>query len=156
MKVVIMGCGRVGSRLAATLDREGHSVSVIDTSQAAFSRLPASFGGATILGTGIDEDVLRSAGIEDADAFVATTQGDNRNIMASQVAKEVFGVSEVVTRVYDPVREEIFRDLGLRTVCPTKLIGGLIHDELVAALGEPEGERGRDEVAGARGGVRPA
>ena len=156
MKVVIMGCGRVGSRLAATLDREGHQVSVIDTSQAAFSRLPAGFGGTTILGTGIDEDVLRSAGIEDADAFVATTQGDNCNIMASQVAKEVFGVSEVVTRVYDPVREEIFRDLGLRTVCPTKLIGGLIHDELIAALGEPEGERGRDEVAGARGGVRPA
>ncbi|CAA9581191.1 MAG: TrkA-like protein, partial [uncultured Thermomicrobiales bacterium] len=96
MKVVIVGCGRVGSRLATQLDREGHTVNVVDTDQGSFSRLPEDFGGATVLGTGIDEDVLRSAGIEDADAFVAVTEGDNRNIMAAQVAREVFGVPKVV------------------------------------------------------------
>ncbi|MDP9373987.1 MAG: TrkA family potassium uptake protein [Chloroflexota bacterium] len=154
MKVVIMGCGRVGSRLAAMLDREGHTVSVIDTNQGSFNRLPADFGGTAILGTGIDEDVLRSAGIEEADAFVATTQGDNRNIMASQVAREIFGVPEVVTRLYDPVRAEIFRGLGLKTVSPTKLISGLIHDELVTALGGQGQER--TEVVVGRGAAWPS
>lgn len=132
MKIVIMGCGRVGSRLATMLDREGHTVSVIDTNQSAFSRLPADFGGMTILGTAIDEDVLRSAGIEGADAFMAMTEGDNRNIMAAQVAREVFNVREVVARIYDPAREEIYRGLGLSTICPTKLISGIVHDWLQA------------------------
>ena len=144
MKVVIMGCGRVGSRLATLLDREGHLVSVIDTNQNQFSRLPADFRGGTVLGTGIDEDVLRSAGIEDADAFVATTEGDNRNIMASQVAREIFRVPEVVTRIYDPAREEIYRGLGFDTVCPTKLISELIHHQLAERLGTD----GRDAAGG--------
>ena len=134
MNVVIMGCGRVGSRVATLLDDEGHQVSVIDTNQAAFSRLPADFRGGTILGTGIDEDVLRSAGIEEADAFLALTEGDNRNIMAAQVAREVFGVREVVARIYDPAREEIYRGLGLDTICPTRLIGDLVREKLAAAV----------------------
>lgn len=134
MRVVIMGCGRVGSQLAMRLDQEGHQVSVIDLTAKAFRRLPEDFRGATVVGTGIDEDVLRAAGIEAADAFVAVTEGDNRNIMAAQVAREIFGVREVVARIYDPVREEIYRELGLDTICPTKLISGLAYDRLVAAM----------------------
>ena len=142
MKVVIMGCGRVGSRLAARLDREGHIGNVVDTDQGSFSRLPEDFGGAIVLGTGIDEDVLRSAGIEDADAFVAVTEGDNRNIMAAQVAREVFGVPEVVTRIYDPVREEIYRGLGLDTICPTVQISDQMWQKLAAS---PRRQRGDGE-----------
>ncbi|MER3485276.1 MAG: TrkA family potassium uptake protein, partial [Chloroflexota bacterium] len=105
MKVVIMGCGRVGARIASILDHNGHDVSVIDTDSRAFRRLAPDFGGQTIIGTGIDEDVLRSAGIEEATAFIAVTNGDNRNIMAAQVARHVFKVPEVICRIYDPVRE---------------------------------------------------
>ena len=134
MKVVIMGCGRVGSQLATRLDREGHRVGVIDLYAKSFKRLPDDFRGLTVVGTGIDEDVLRSAGIEGADSFVAVTQGDNRNIMAAQVAREIFGVSECVARIYDPAREEIYREIGLDTICPTKLVSSLAYDRLVAAM----------------------
>ncbi|HEX9016323.1 MAG TPA: NAD-binding protein, partial [Chloroflexota bacterium] len=92
MNIIIMGCGRVGSRLATMLDSEGHDVTVIDTSARSFRRLPASFKGATVLGTGIDSDVLVKAGVERADVFVATTEGDNRNVMAAQVALKMFNV----------------------------------------------------------------
>lgn len=132
MRVVIMGCGRVGSQLAAQLAREGHTVGIIDVSQKSFRRLPDDFGGVTVIGTGIDEDVLRAAGIEGADAFVAVTEGDNRNIMAAQVAREIFGVPQVVARVYDPGRDAIYRDLGLETICPTTLISSLMHQRLTA------------------------
>jgi trk system potassium uptake protein TrkA len=132
MKIVIMGCGRVGSQLAARLDHEGHQVSVVDINQKAFDRLPPEFNGRTVLGTAIDEDVLRQAGIEEADAFVAMTEGDNRNIMAAQVAREVFQVSEVITRIYDPTREEIYRQLGLHTICPTMLVGERVYQQLTA------------------------
>ncbi len=136
MKIVIMGCGRVGARVASILDHNGHDVTVIDTNPRAFLRLSADYSGDTIIGTGIDEDVLRAAGIEGADAFIAVTEGDNRNIMASQVAKEVFGVPEVITRIYDPVRNEIYRGLGLDTVCPTVIITETIRGELAARLGQ--------------------
>lgn len=144
MRVVIMGCGRVGSWLAARLDREGHTVSVIDTNQVQFGRLPADFRGMTVLGTAIDEDVLRSAGIAAADAFVAVTEGDNRNIMAAQVARSVFNVPEVVARIYDPAREEIYRGLGIDTVCPTTIMSAMIHEDLLGRLGAT----GRDEARG--------
>lgn len=134
MKVVIMGCGRVGSQLATRLDREGHRVGVIDLYASSFRRLPDDFRGLTVVGTGIDEDVLRSAGIEGADAFVAVTEGDNRNIMAAQVAREIFAVPECVARIYDPAREEIYREIGLDTICPTKLVSSLAYDRLVAAM----------------------
>jgi trk system potassium uptake protein TrkA len=135
MKVVIMGCGRIGSRLANMLDSEGHDVSIIDMNAEAFGRLNPEFGGNTIVGTGIDEDVLKSAGIEQADAFVAVTNEDNPNIMASQIAKHIFGVPEVLCRIYDPVREDTYHLLGLDTVCPTTMISNVIREHIVTAPG---------------------
>jgi trk system potassium uptake protein TrkA len=140
MKVVIMGCGRVGARVASILDHNGHDVTVIDTDPKAFRRLSAEYSGDTIIGTGIDEDVLRNADIANAHAFVAVTNGDNRNIMAAQVAKTIFDVPEVITRIYDPVREDTYRRLGLTTVCPTTTISALIMDYVVGA-GEPFRQR---------------
>ncbi len=135
MKVVVMGCGRVGARIASILDHNGHDVSVVDTDQRAFRRLSADFRGLTIIGTGIDEDILRAAGIESAHAFIAVTNGDNRNIMAAQVAQSVFNVPEVVCRIYDPVREDTYRRLGLTTVCPTTTVSALILDHVIGATG---------------------
>jgi trk system potassium uptake protein len=133
MKVVVMGCGRVGARISNLLDHGGHRVTVIDTDSRAFRRLPADFKGNTVIGTGIDEDILRTAGIESADAFVAVTNGDNRNIMAAQVARHVFNVPEVVCRIYDPVREDAYRRLGLTTVCPTTTIAAQVLDHVLAS-----------------------
>lgn len=127
MKVVILGCGRVGARLAALMDRDGHDVSIIDSNPDSFRRLPETYGGNTVLGTGIDVDVLKSAGIESADAFAAVTNGDNTNIMATQIAKEIFGVKKVLARIYDPGREDLYHDLGLETVCPTTLISSTAY-----------------------------
>jgi trk system potassium uptake protein TrkA len=127
-----MGCGRVGARVAGVLDKNGHQVTVIDTASRAFRRLPTDFSGQTIIGTGIDEDTLKAAGIEEASAFVAATNGDNRNIMASQVVQKIFGVPKVVCRIYDPVREETYRRLGLSTVCPTTLISAQILDQVMS------------------------
>src|SRR6266513_5755170 len=119
MKIVILGCGRVGSTLATMLDQAGHEVSVIDFSSEAFQRLSPDFGGETIAGNGVDEEVLIRAGIKEADAFAAVTNGDNRNIMASQIAKEIFKVEKVVCRIYDPIRQSTYNELGLDTISPT-------------------------------------
>lgn len=119
MRVVILGCGRTGAHLARVLLEEGHQVTVIDKNSASFARLGSDFAGELVVGTGIDEDVLRQAGIEKAQAFVAVTQGDNTNVMAAQVAKEVFAVPRVICRIYDPLREQIYHALGLETICPT-------------------------------------
>lgn len=119
MRVVILGCGRTGAYLARQLAAGGHQVTVVDTDTAAFARLGTDFPGRLVVGTGIDEDVLRRAGIEQADAFVAVTNWDNTNAMAAQVAKEIFGVPRAVCRIYDPLRQEIYRELGLETICPT-------------------------------------
>lgn len=126
VNVVIVGCGRVGARIAATLDQAGHRVSIVDSDSAAFRRLPQDFSGKAIVGTGIDEDILKSADIEDADAFFATTQGDNTNIMCAQIAQTVFEVPNVVARIYDPVREDTYRRMGIHTVCPTTTIASLM------------------------------
>ncbi len=142
MKVVIMGCGRVGARVASLLDHTGNHVTVVDVDSRSFRRLPAGFRGDTIIGTGIDEDVLRRAGIEDADAFIAVTNGDNRNIMAAQVARLIFDVPEVVCRIYDPVREDTYRRLGLTTVCPTTTVSAIILDQVMRASSEQAGPRG--------------
>lgn len=142
MKAVIMGCGRVGARVAGLLDHTGNAVTVIDTDSRAFRRLPAGFRGETIIGTGIDEDILRKAGIEDADAFIAVTNGDNRNIMAAQVARLIFNVPEVICRIYDPVREDTYRRLGLTTVCPTTTISAIVLDHVMRADTEQDSPRG--------------
>ncbi|MBA2469496.1 MAG: TrkA family potassium uptake protein [Chloroflexia bacterium] len=133
MNVVVMGCGRVGARVASILDNNGHRVTVIDTNATAFRRLSPQFGGDTVLGTGIDEDVLKSAGIKRADAFIAVTNGDNRNIMAGQVARVMFDVRDVIIRIYDPVREDTYRRLGFSTVCPTTTVSALIIDQVIGA-----------------------
>jgi trk system potassium uptake protein TrkA len=130
VKVVILGCGRVGATLATQLDQAGHSVSVIDSSSDAFQRLDSKFRGEKIVGNGGQEDVLRRAGIEAADAFAAVTNGDNRNILASQVAKEIFHVKKVVCRIYDPLRQRTFDELGLETICPTTIVADMLFDSL--------------------------
>jgi trk system potassium uptake protein TrkA len=130
MRVVILGCGRVGAYLAKMLVAEGYQVAMIDQNRVAFARLGPDFPGALVVGTGIDEDVLRKAGIEQADAFVAVTYSDNTNIMATQVVKEIFDVSNVVCQIYDPLLEEIYCSLGLGTVCPTILRAAKIKEAL--------------------------
>jgi trk system potassium uptake protein TrkA len=119
MRVIILGCGRAGAYLAKMLATEGHQVRVIDRERVAFARLGPDFPGEMVVGTGIDEDILRGAGIEGADAFVAVTNGDNTNVMAAQVARDLFGVPKVICRIYDPLRAEIYRGLGLQVICPT-------------------------------------
>ena len=131
VKVVIMGCGRVGASVAARLDDEGHEVSIVDLEVESFRRLPPGFGGEKLAGSAVDDRVLVAAGIREADAFLALTQGDNRNLFASQMAKHVFGVRNVVVRVYDPLRAEIFGRLGLRTFSPTRISADLAYESLL-------------------------
>jgi trk system potassium uptake protein TrkA len=119
MRIVIMGCGRVGAHLANTLYRD-HDITIIDQSMRAFERLVPEYSGRTVTGPGDDPDVLVQAGIEEADAFAALTNRDNGNIMASQMARELFHVPRVITRIYDHFREDIYHDLGLDTICPTE------------------------------------
>jgi trk system potassium uptake protein TrkA len=132
VKIVILGCGRVGATLATMLDRAGHTVSVVDQSSDAFQRLNPDFSGDTIAGNGVDEDILIRAGIRDADAFVAVTNGDNRNIMASQIAKEIFKVKKVMCRIYDPIREETYHELGLDTISPTIIGAQMFFDAILS------------------------
>lgn len=141
MKVVIMGCGRVGAALATMLDGDGHDVTVLDFRPEAFRRLPPEFKGRKHTGNGIDQDVLARIGLAQADAFVATTQGDNRNVMATQMAKHVFGVRRTLCRIYDPIREEIYKDLGLETISPT-LVGARMLKEMLDR--EPNAETAGD------------
>ena len=131
MNVVIMGCGRVGARLATLLDSDGHQVTILDTDANSLTRLPATFKGTALLGDGTNEDSLIKAGIKEADAFVSATQGDNRNIMAAQIAKHIFKVPKVMCRVYDPLREELYDTLGLEAICPTVMAAQLLKEELV-------------------------
>ena len=121
MRTVIVGCGRVGSNLARWLGEEGDDVTVIDFNEQAFNRLGEDFPGEMVFGTGVDEDVLRRAGTEHADAFVAVTNTDSTNIMAAQLARYHFGVKQVICRLYDPARESIYAELGLQTICATTL-----------------------------------
>jgi trk system potassium uptake protein TrkA len=121
-----MGCGRVGARLATILDAEGHKVTILDIEPYSFRQLPADFNGTAMAGIGFNEDSLRKAKIEHADVFVAVTQDDNRNVMAAQIAKHIFNVPTVVCRIYDPIREEMYHDMGLNTVSPTKAVTELL------------------------------
>jgi trk system potassium uptake protein TrkA len=131
MKVVIMGCGRVGGRLAGLLADEGHKVAILDLDDYSFRRLPPEFKGTALVGNGTDEDALKKAGIEKADAFIALTQGDNRNIMACQIAKHIFNVPRVLCRTYDPLRQELFSSLGIETFSPTTIFAQMIKEQLL-------------------------
>jgi trk system potassium uptake protein TrkA len=130
MKVVIMGCGRVGSQLAALLDSAGHKVSILDINDYSFRRLPSNFSGTALLGNGTDEDALKRASIEEADVFVAVTQGDNRNIMAAQIAKHIFNVPKVICRIYDPLRRELYSTLGLEAFSPTTIFAQMLKEKI--------------------------
>ena len=131
MKIVILGCGRVGSGLAKQLSEEGNDVSIVDKNRDAFRRLGDDFKGKTVGGLGIDRDILKKAGIETADVFIAATNGDNTNVMSSQIAKEIFNVPVVITRIYDPLREETYRALGLNTICPTTIGIAIMKDMIL-------------------------
>jgi trk system potassium uptake protein TrkA len=140
MKIVVMGCGRVGAALAAQLSSEGNEVLVLDIDPTAFRFLPDDFRGTTFVGNGIDIDVLGKIRLGDADAFVSTTRGDNRNVMAAQMAKHVFGVKVCATRVFDPLREEMYRNMGLRTINPTRVQAKRLKRVIEAASDEAANE----------------
>ena len=130
MKIIIMGCGRVGAQLAGLLEHKGHEITVLDTDAYSFHRLPPDFNGTALLGNGMDEDVLKRAGIEQADVFVAMTQGDNRNVMAAQIAKHIFNVPRVISRIYDHLRQELYDTLGIEAFCPTKIFAELVMEKI--------------------------
>ncbi len=135
MKVVIMGCSRVGAWLARLLDAEGHQVTVLDNDAWSFRRLSfpgllTDFKGRQLLGNGIDQEALKRAGIEEADVFFALTQGDNRNVMAAQIAKHIFNVPRVICRIYDPLRQEMYCTLGLEAISPTTVFAELLKEKL--------------------------
>lgn len=146
MRVVVIGCGRVGSKLATFLSGEGHDVVVIDRAGEAFASLGSEFNGETVLGTGIDEDILRRAGIEEADACAAVTNDDNTNIMAAQVAKHIFQVPKVVARIYDPDREFVYHQLGLETVSTTHIGVTVIRNMLTTNGVRRRGSLGTGEA----------
>jgi trk system potassium uptake protein TrkA len=130
MKIVIMGCGRVGAQLAALLDADGHKITILDIDANSLRRLPPAFGGTALLGNGIDAEVLKKAGIEEADVFVAVTQGDNRNIMAAQIAKHIFNVPRVICRIYDPLRQELYDTLGIEAFSPTTIFAKMVKKKI--------------------------
>lgn len=130
MNVVIMGCGRVGARLAVSLDAEGHKVTVFDIDSNALNRLPKNFAGAAFVGDGTEEETLFRAGTDSAEAFVALTQSDNKNIMAAQIARHIFKVPQVICRIYDPLREKIYDSLGLEALSPMIIFSDVLKERL--------------------------
>ncbi|TAN63247.1 TrkA family potassium uptake protein [bacterium] len=131
MYVIIVGCGRVGSELAKLLSTEGHNVVVIDRHPKSFERLGRTFNGVTLEGNGFDVEILKQAGIAQADAFCSVTNGDNSNIVAAQVAKKIFKVPKVIARVYDPARADIYRSLGLDVISGTILFAAMLRDKII-------------------------
>jgi len=139
MRVIIVGCGRVGARAAAELDQRGEHVTVVDVNARAFNRLPSGFGGETVRGNGTDEDVVRAAGAEQADLLMALTEGDNRNALAAQLGKHTFGIPRVIAKINDPLRGEAYRAVGLETICRTIILGDAL---VVAAIEGAEATNG--------------
>jgi trk system potassium uptake protein len=139
--IVVMGCGRVGSSLARNLERVGHSVAIIDQNPAAFRRLGPDFAGDQVTGVGFDRETLAAAGIDRAGAFAAVSSGDNSNIISARVARETFGVSHVVARIYDPKRAEVYERLGIPTIAT---VPWTTHRLLSALLGDRHDEDWRD------------
>ncbi|MEV0270713.1 MAG: TrkA family potassium uptake protein [Hamadaea sp.] len=144
MHIVIMGCGRVGSTVAHSLESRGHSVAVIDQDGDAFRRLPADFSGITVTGVGFDREVLIQAGIERADCFAAVSSGDNSNIISARLARETFGVPNVVARIYDQNRAEVYERLGIPTVATVRWTAMRVVRHL---LPEDTGEVWRDPTS---------
>jgi len=138
VKIVIVGAGRVGAALAEAYDAAGHQVVVLDLSTRAFDRLPPEFRGSAVRGDGTDEDTLRRVGADDADVFLALTEGDNRNVMATQVALEKLGIPRVVAKINDPVRAAAYAELGIATLCRTTMQADAISAYLgLGSLGLP-------------------
>ncbi len=133
-----MGCGRVGSTLARSLEDRNHTVSVIDSDPDAFRRLGPHFNGDKVAGIGFDQDVMEKAGIRRADAFAAVSSGDNSNIIAARVARETFGIQQVVARIYDPGRAEVYQRLGITTVATVKWTADQVLRRLLPAGAEPD------------------
>lgn len=146
MNVVVVGCGRVGSQLATLLSVEGHNVVVIDRDAESFKRLGTTFNGVTIKGLGFDEEVLEEAGTRDCDAFAAVTNLDNTNLMAAEVARKIFNVPHAVARLYNPVRERTYQQLGLDYVCGTTLVAETLLDKIMAGHGHHLASVGDVEV----------
>ena len=138
MHFVIMGCGRTGSTLAQLVEDRGHTVAVVDQNPDAFRRLGAQFEGQRVTGLGFDRDTLLEAGIQDAYAFAAVSNGDNSNILAARVARETFGVSNVVARIYDPGRAEVYQRLGIPTVATVRWTADQMVRRLLPVTGAPE------------------
>ncbi len=161
MKIVIVGCGRVGSALAEAYDAAGHAVVVLDLSTRSFDRLPSEFRGTAVRGDGTDEDTLRRAGAEDADVFLALTEGDNRNVMAAQVATEKLDIERVLAKINDPVRAAAYAELGIATVCRTTMLADAITGfldleqsgvpSLIAATGRHHGDARHTSIVDAIG-----
>ncbi|RAJ34498.1 trk system potassium uptake protein TrkA [Kitasatospora sp. SolWspMP-SS2h] len=137
MHIVIMGCGRVGSALARALEKQGHSIAIIDQDPTAFRRLGAGFNGRRVTGVGFDQDTLKEAGIEEAGAFAAVSSGDNSNIIAARVARENFGVEHVAARIYDPRRAEVYQRLGIPTVATVRWTADQMLRRLLPSGAEP-------------------
>nr|WP_203672852.1 MULTISPECIES: TrkA family potassium uptake protein [unclassified Streptomyces] len=135
--VVIMGCGRVGSTLAQSFEQQGHTVAVVDQDPTAFRRLGSGFGGRRVTGVGFDQDTLREAGIEEAGAFAAVSSGDNSNIIAARVAREMFGIENVAARIYDPRRAEVYQRLGIPTVATVRWTADQMLRRLLPSGAEP-------------------
>ena len=135
MNIIIIGCGKVGAKLAQVLSEEGHDIVIIDSDRSSFKSLKPNFNGITVTGVPIDQDVLKQAGIETADALAAVTPDDNVNIMACQVAKEIFKVPRVIARIYNPEREHVFHEFGLETICPTNLTVDVIRSKILGDVG---------------------
>ncbi len=133
-----MGCGRVGSTLARSLEDRNHTVAIIDNEPDAFRRLGPSFNGDKVTGYGFDRDVLTKAGIERAEAFAAVSSGDNSNIIAARVARETFGIQQVVARIYDPGRAEVYQRLGITTVATVKWTADQVLRRLLPVGTEPD------------------
>lgn len=151
MHVVILGCGRVGSTLAHSLEDLGHSVAIIDQNADAFRRLGPDFGGRRVTGFGFDRDTMREAGIEDADGFCAVSSGDNSNIISARVARETFGIENVVARIYDPRRAEVYMRLGIPTVATVRwtadqMLRRLLPEGAASLWRDPTGTIELDEV----------
>jgi trk system potassium uptake protein TrkA len=145
MHIVVVGCGRVGSELAGTLAKDGHTVAVVDKSASAFRRLPQGFGGQTVVGFGFDRDHLHEAGIEEAGALAAVTNGDNSKILTARSARETFGIERVVARIYDPRRALIYQRLGIPTVATVRwatdqVLRRLLPGEERSDWGDPTGK----------------